>query len=102
MGIPMLFVQWWLMACALLPVIIIETLVVRRKIRMPLGQAVGGVVAANIPFNDTADFLNNHRLASVRIVVGARESEHILRDPDGTALLTVADNTLELYRATPK
>ena len=65
-------------ACALLPVIIIETLVVRRKIRMPLGQAIGGVAAANIPSNDTADFLNNHRFASVRIVVGARESEHIL------------------------
>ena len=30
------------------------------------------------PSNDTADFLNNHRLASVQIVVGARESEHIL------------------------
>src|SRR5207247_5084570 len=30
------------------------------------------------PSNDTADFLNNHRLASVRIVVGARESEPIL------------------------
>jgi hypothetical protein len=27
---------------------------------------------------DTADFLNNHRLAFVRIVVGAWESEHIL------------------------
>jgi hypothetical protein len=48
MGIPMLFVQWWLMACAVLPVIIIETLVVRRKIGMPLGQAVGGIAAANV------------------------------------------------------
>ena len=49
MGIPMLFVQWWLMAWALLPwVIVIETLVVHRKIRMPVGRAVGCVAAANL------------------------------------------------------
>ncbi|HEY2568462.1 MAG TPA: hypothetical protein VGI25_04000, partial [Candidatus Udaeobacter sp.] len=48
MGIPMLFVQWWLMACALIPVVIIETLVVQRKIGMPLSRAAGGVAAANI------------------------------------------------------
>jgi len=48
MGIPMLFVQWWLMTCALIPVVIIETLVVRRKIAMPLSRTAGGVAAANI------------------------------------------------------
>jgi hypothetical protein len=48
MGIPMIFGQWILMACALVPVIVLETLVVSRAVPLRPGRAVGGVVAANI------------------------------------------------------
>src|SRR5436190_24187859 len=47
MGIPMIFGQWLLMAAALLPVIAIETLVVRRSVRLSTRQALAGVAAAN-------------------------------------------------------
>src|SRR5438477_1307497 len=47
MGIPMIFGQWLLMTVALLPVIAIETFVVRRSIELPTRRALGGVAAAN-------------------------------------------------------
>ena len=46
-GIPMLFGEWWPMTLALLPVIAIETFVVRGSVQLPLGRALGGVAAAN-------------------------------------------------------
>src|SRR6266699_5166452 len=47
MGIPMIFGQWLLMAVALLPVIAIETFVVRRLIGLSTRRALGGAAAAN-------------------------------------------------------
>lgn len=47
MGIPMILGQRILMAVALLPVIAIETFVVRRSMPLSTRQALGGVAAAN-------------------------------------------------------
>ena len=47
MGIPMIFVQWPLMACALLPVIVIEALVVRKRLSSSLSRALIGAAQAN-------------------------------------------------------
>ena len=46
-GNPMFFGEWWPMTLALLPVIAIETFVVRGSVQLPLGRALGGVAAAN-------------------------------------------------------
>ena len=47
-GIPMLMVQWPLMLCALLPVILIETEVVRRQLSLPYRSAIVGAAKANV------------------------------------------------------
>jgi hypothetical protein len=47
-GVPMIFVQWPLMLFALVPVIAIETEVVRRQLSLPYGKALIGAVKANI------------------------------------------------------
>jgi len=47
-GVPMIFVQWPLMICALLPVIAIEALVVRKRLSSSYGRAFGGAAKANM------------------------------------------------------
>ena len=47
-GVPMIFVQWPLMICALLPVIAIEALVVRKRLSLSYGRAFGGATKANV------------------------------------------------------
>jgi hypothetical protein len=47
-GVPMIFIQWPLMICALLPVIAIEALVVRKRLSLPYDRALGGAVKANV------------------------------------------------------
>jgi hypothetical protein len=47
-GVPMIFVQWPLMICALLPVIAIEALVVRKRLSLPYGRAFRGAAKANV------------------------------------------------------
>jgi hypothetical protein len=47
-GIPMIFVQWPLMLYVLLPVIVIETEVVRRQLSLTYGNAVAGAAKANV------------------------------------------------------
>jgi hypothetical protein len=46
-GVPMIFVQWPLMTCALLPVIAIEALVVRKRLSLSYGRAFGGAAKAS-------------------------------------------------------
>jgi len=47
-GIPMIFVQWPLMIGALIPVIIVEALVIRRWVQLSHRDAFKGVTAANL------------------------------------------------------
>src|SRR6266536_1309802 len=47
-GVPMIFVQWPLMICALLPVIAIEALVVRKRLALSYGRAFAGAAQANV------------------------------------------------------
>jgi hypothetical protein len=47
-GVPMIFVEWPLMFCALVPVIIIETLVLRRQLSLPFGRSLAGAARANV------------------------------------------------------
>lgn len=47
-GVPMIFVEWPLMFCALVPIIIIETLVLRRRLSLPFGRSLAGATRANI------------------------------------------------------
>jgi len=47
-GIPMLMVEWPLMLCALVPVILLETEVVRRRLVLPYRKAISGVARANV------------------------------------------------------
>lgn len=47
-GIPMMFIQWPLMICALIPVIIIEALLVRRWVKLSCRDAFIGVTKANL------------------------------------------------------
>jgi hypothetical protein len=47
-GVPMIFVQWPLMFCALLPVILIEAEIVRRRLGLPFRRALGGAAKANV------------------------------------------------------
>src|SRR5436309_6422997 len=47
-GVPMIFVQWPLMICALLPVIAIEALVVRKRLSLSYGRAFAGAAKANV------------------------------------------------------
>src|SRR5450755_3352914 len=47
-GIPMLFVQWPLMAYALVPVIAVELFVFRRALRLTYKSALLGTTLANI------------------------------------------------------
>src|SRR5579864_5626084 len=47
-GIPLLMVQWPLMVCALLPVILVETEVVRRQLSLPYRNAIVGAAKANV------------------------------------------------------
>jgi hypothetical protein len=47
-GIPMIFIQWPLMFGALVPVIILEALVIRRWLRLPLRSVMLGVAKANV------------------------------------------------------
>ena len=47
-GIPMIFVQWPMMLCALIPIIIIEALLIRRWVPLSYGQAFKGTGIANV------------------------------------------------------
>lgn len=47
-GIPMIVVQMPGMVCTLIPVIAVETLIIRRRLAVPYGKAVKGVAAANL------------------------------------------------------
>jgi hypothetical protein len=47
-GIPMIFVQWPLMLCALVPVIVVEAEVTRRQLRLPYRKAFAGAAKANV------------------------------------------------------
>ena len=47
-GISMLPVVWPLLLCALVPVILLETEVVRRRLSLPYRQAIAGVAKANV------------------------------------------------------
>jgi hypothetical protein len=47
-GVPMIFVQWPLMICALIPVIGIEALVMRRRLGLPNTRAFAGATKANL------------------------------------------------------
>jgi hypothetical protein len=47
-GAPMIFIEWPLMFCALVPVIVIETEVARRYLALPYPKAVAGAAKANI------------------------------------------------------
>ena len=47
-GIPMIFVQWPLMFCALIPVIIMEALLIRRWVRLSYRDAFTGIAKANL------------------------------------------------------
>jgi hypothetical protein len=47
-GVPMIFVQWPLMLCALIPVIAIEAEVARRQLALPARKAFAGAAKANI------------------------------------------------------
>ena len=47
-GIPMIFVQWPLMLCALIPVIIVEGLLIRRWIPLSYRDAFSGTTVANL------------------------------------------------------
>ena len=44
----MLLVVWPLMLCALVPVILLETEVARRRLALPYGKAIAGVARANV------------------------------------------------------
>jgi hypothetical protein len=46
-GIPMIFVQWPLMFCALIPVVIVEALLIRRWVSLSPREAFSGVAKAN-------------------------------------------------------
>ena len=46
-GVPMIFVQWPLMFCALIPVIAIEAEVTRRQLALPTRKALTGAARAN-------------------------------------------------------
>src|SRR5437764_1298645 len=47
-GIPMIFVQWPMMIGALIPVIIIEALLIRRWVELSYRDAFSGVTKANL------------------------------------------------------
>jgi hypothetical protein len=47
-GVPMIFVQWPLMICALIPVIVIEALVIRKQLVLSYGRAFAGAAKANL------------------------------------------------------
>ena len=47
-GIPMIFVQWPLMIGALIPVIIVEALLIRRWVQLSYRDAFIGVTKANL------------------------------------------------------
>ena len=47
-GIPMIFVQWPLMFCALIPVIVVEALLIRRWVSLSLREAFTGIAKANL------------------------------------------------------
>ena len=47
-GVPMIFVQWPLMICALIPVIVVEALVIRKRLPIPYRRAFVGAAKANL------------------------------------------------------
>jgi len=47
-GVPMIFVQMPGMVCALIPIIILEALLIRRWLSLPYGDAFKGVTLANL------------------------------------------------------
>jgi hypothetical protein len=47
-GVPMIFVQWPLMICVLIPVIAIEAFVIRKRLQMPYARAVAGATKTNL------------------------------------------------------
>jgi hypothetical protein len=47
-GVPMIFVQWPLMICALLPVIVIEAFVLHKRLRLSYRRAFAGAAQANV------------------------------------------------------
>ncbi|HTX20791.1 MAG TPA: hypothetical protein VMD27_02865 [Candidatus Aquilonibacter sp.] len=47
-GIPMIFIQWPLMICALIPVIVVEALLIRRWVPLSFRDAFIGTTKANL------------------------------------------------------
>jgi hypothetical protein len=47
-GIPMIFVQWPLMFCALIPVIVVEAFLIRRWVSLSHREAFSGIAKANL------------------------------------------------------
>ena len=47
-GIPMIFVQWPLMFCTLIPVIVVEALLIRRWVPLSYREAFTGITKANV------------------------------------------------------
>jgi hypothetical protein len=47
-GIPMIFIQWPLMFCALIPVIVVEALLIRRWVSLSHREAFTGIAKANL------------------------------------------------------
>ena len=47
-GVPMIFIHWPLMVCALVPVIIVEAWVIRRRLSLSVGEVWVGVGKANL------------------------------------------------------
>ena len=47
-GVPMIFVDWPLMICALIPVIAIEALIIRKRLVLSFGRAFAGATKANV------------------------------------------------------
>ena len=47
-GVPMIFIQWPAMICALVPVIAIEAIVIHRNLSLPYRRAFVGSAKANV------------------------------------------------------
>jgi hypothetical protein len=47
-GLPMIFVEWPLMICALLPIILLETALIRRWVSLSVSEAFVGIGKANV------------------------------------------------------
>lgn len=62
-GIPMIFVQWPLMFYALIPVIVVEALLIRRWVSLSYREAFTGIAKAN----PTENFWNAKRANGIYV-----------------------------------